>query len=169
MGQIRPEESLPPKEGFACPACISFKEWDDYCLIHGFRILEALGVASKIDSRIPAVALRLMHMPGARNKTQPDCARAFFAATDVSSEDEFATRLSGLKEGERLGVCFNTHNTHCGFRVENRRAIVVRTVSSNQDEYTVALIRPFDKVQGKHADIPPRNTRAHPAWKCQNP
>jgi hypothetical protein len=35
-------------------------------MIQGFQILEAMEVASKIDSRISAVALRLMHMPDAR-------------------------------------------------------------------------------------------------------
>jgi hypothetical protein len=44
----------------------------------------------------------LVHMPGARNKSQSTCTRIYFAAiheTDASNEDEFATLLSCLKEG----------------------------------------------------------------------
>lgn len=58
MRQTKPQLSWPAKEGFACPARISFKKWDEYFLIQGFPILEAMEVASKIDSRIPVVALR---------------------------------------------------------------------------------------------------------------
>lgn len=154
MGQTTPQQLLPPKEDFNCAARMSFKEWDEYCLIQGFQILEGMEVASKIDNRIPDVMLRLMHMPGARNKSQPTCTRAYFAViceTDASNEDESTTRLSDLKEGEYLGVCFETHRDS---RLEDWRAIVVSTVDGNRDEYIVALIRPFDKVKGKYADIP---------------
>lgn len=111
-------------------------------------------VTTEIDCRIPAVALRLIHMPGARNKSQPTDTRAYFAAiheTDDSNEGEFASRLSGLKEGEKLDVCFNTRHES---RSESWHAMLVNTVDGNQDEYIVALIRPFDKVKGKYTSIP---------------
>lgn len=154
VGLTVSSQSLPPKEDFACPARMAFKEWDEYCLIQGFLIIEAMEVASKSDCRIPAVALRLMQMPGARNKTQPTMTRAYFAAiheTDVSNEDEFASRLSGLTEGEKLGVCFDTREDS---RDKDWSAFVVSTIGGNRDEYILALIRPFDKIKGKCADIP---------------
>lgn len=153
-GQTMPPQSLPPMEGFSCPARMSFKEWDEYCPIHGFHILEAMEIVEKVGSRIPAVALRLVHMPGAINKSQPTSTRAYFAAiheTHDSNEDEFTTRLSDLKEGERLGVCFNTR---LDSRLEDWRALVVSTVDGDQDEHIIALIRPFNKAEGKYVDIP---------------
>ena len=152
-GQVTPQHLLPPKAEFSLSTRMSFKDWDEYCLIQGFQILEGMQLATEVDCFIPKVALRLIDMPGAKSKTQKTPARAYFAAiheTSDSNEDELTTRLSSLKEGERLGVCFKTRRNS---RLEDWHAIVVSTVDGNQDEYIISLIRPFDKATGQYADI----------------
>lgn len=48
-------------------------------------------------------------------------------------------------------MCFKTRND---YRLEDWREVVISTVDENQDEYIIALFRPYDKVQGKCVDIP---------------
>lgn len=100
-----PQQSLPPKESCACLARMSFKKGDEYCLIQELLVLKVMKVASTTDSRIPAVALILMHMSDARNKSQSICTRAYFAIVHESSPDECPTCLSDLKKKERLDAC----------------------------------------------------------------